>query len=241
MVRYYPPVTVVCLASYFKGNDFLRQCKEQGCRVVLVVKEKLRDEALAARRLDEFLTVPNDASRRRLRRGRLRVRPAQPRRPHRGPRGVRRDARGDDPRAPAHSRHGHHDGPAVPRQAGDARQGPRGRRPRARLRPRAQRRRAPRLHGDGARRPGCSSPASTCRPIGIQKMHDPDLVWRAIEALDARPVVNERSVVLPARAVRARRRVPRRLAGRRTARSSSPASTATGGRRWRWRTTAASS
>ena len=38
-------LTVVCLASYFKGTEFLRQCREQGCRVVLVVKEKLKDEA----------------------------------------------------------------------------------------------------------------------------------------------------------------------------------------------------
>jgi biotin carboxylase len=55
-------LTVVCLASYFKGAEFLRQCKEHGCRVVLVVKEKLRDEAWPRECLHQFLTVPNDAT-----------------------------------------------------------------------------------------------------------------------------------------------------------------------------------
>ena len=49
-------LTVVCLASYFKGNDFLRQCKAQGCHVILVVKEKLESEAWARDAVDEFLT-----------------------------------------------------------------------------------------------------------------------------------------------------------------------------------------
>ena len=97
-------MTVVCLASYFKGNEFLRQLRRRGCRVVLVIKEKLRDEEWARDSIDETLTVANGVERRRLRRGRLGVRPPQPRRPHRRPRGVRRDARGDDPRASAHSR-----------------------------------------------------------------------------------------------------------------------------------------
>jgi biotin carboxylase len=55
-------LTVVCLASYFKGVDFLRQCKDHGCRVILVVKEKLRDEAWPRESLEQLLTVPNDAS-----------------------------------------------------------------------------------------------------------------------------------------------------------------------------------
>lgn len=56
------PLTVVCLASYFKGNDFLRQLRRRGCRVILVVREKLRDEDWARDSLDEILTVPNTAS-----------------------------------------------------------------------------------------------------------------------------------------------------------------------------------
>lgn len=57
----YAGLTVVCLASYFKGVDFLRQCRLQGCRVVLVVKEKLRDEAWPGDSIDQFVTVANSA------------------------------------------------------------------------------------------------------------------------------------------------------------------------------------
>jgi biotin carboxylase len=35
------PRIVVCLASYFKGNDFIRECKRQGCRVILLTREKM--------------------------------------------------------------------------------------------------------------------------------------------------------------------------------------------------------
>lgn len=55
-------LTVVCLASYFKGVDFLRQCHEHGCRVVLIVKEKLRDEDWPRDALDQFITVPDSAT-----------------------------------------------------------------------------------------------------------------------------------------------------------------------------------
>jgi biotin carboxylase len=55
-------LTVVCLASYFKGNEFLRQLRRRGCRVVLVIKEKLRDEEWARDSIDETLTLPNGAN-----------------------------------------------------------------------------------------------------------------------------------------------------------------------------------
>ena len=32
--------TVVCLASFYKGVDFLREAKRRGARVVLITKEK---------------------------------------------------------------------------------------------------------------------------------------------------------------------------------------------------------
>jgi biotin carboxylase len=53
--------TVVCLASYFKGGDFLRECRTRGCHVTLVAREKLRDEAWPWDAVDQFVTVP-DAS-----------------------------------------------------------------------------------------------------------------------------------------------------------------------------------
>ena len=55
-------MTVVCLASYFKGNEFLRQLRRRGCRVVLVIKEKLRDDDWARDSIDDILTVPNSAT-----------------------------------------------------------------------------------------------------------------------------------------------------------------------------------
>ncbi len=46
-------VTVLCLASYFKGGDFLRACKQQGCHVILLTKEKLAEEAWPNEAIDE--------------------------------------------------------------------------------------------------------------------------------------------------------------------------------------------
>jgi biotin carboxylase len=56
------PRTVVCLASYFKGAEFLRECKRQNCRVSLITKEKWRAEEWPHDSIDEFITLPNDAS-----------------------------------------------------------------------------------------------------------------------------------------------------------------------------------
>jgi biotin carboxylase len=55
-------LTVLCLASYFKGNDFLRQCKAQGCRVILLVRDKLKDEDWALESVDAFIPVENRAT-----------------------------------------------------------------------------------------------------------------------------------------------------------------------------------
>ena len=55
-------LNVVCLASYFKGNDFMRECKRQGCRVVLVTKEKFLQEDWPRESLDAIISVPDDAS-----------------------------------------------------------------------------------------------------------------------------------------------------------------------------------
>ncbi|HYO99794.1 MAG TPA: ATP-grasp domain-containing protein [Pyrinomonadaceae bacterium] len=57
-----PRRTIVCLASYFKGVEFLRECKRQNCRVVLVTKEKRRADDWPHDSLDEFITLPDDAT-----------------------------------------------------------------------------------------------------------------------------------------------------------------------------------
>ncbi|MDQ3585017.1 MAG: ATP-grasp domain-containing protein [Pyrinomonadaceae bacterium] len=54
--------TVVCLASYFKGVDFIRECKAQGRRVVVLTKEKRREEAWPREAIDEFHALPDDAA-----------------------------------------------------------------------------------------------------------------------------------------------------------------------------------
>ncbi len=54
------PFTVLCLASYEKGEDLLRECKQQGCTVILVTIEKLKDSPLWPRDcIDEFFVMPN--------------------------------------------------------------------------------------------------------------------------------------------------------------------------------------
>ncbi len=53
------PKTILCVASYYKGNRFLEACKAQGCTVILVTVEKLRDEPWARAAIDEFFMLPN--------------------------------------------------------------------------------------------------------------------------------------------------------------------------------------
>src|SRR5215204_6152144 len=55
------PLNIVCLATYFKGADFIRECKEQGCHVVLITKEKMLREDWPRESLDDVMAVPNDA------------------------------------------------------------------------------------------------------------------------------------------------------------------------------------
>ncbi len=54
--------TVYCLASYFKGNDFMRESKALGHRVFLVTREKMRTAKWAWDCLDGVVTVPDEAS-----------------------------------------------------------------------------------------------------------------------------------------------------------------------------------
>jgi len=55
------PPNVVCLATYFKGGDFIRECKSHGCHVVLVTKEKMLQEDWPRDALDDVIALPNDA------------------------------------------------------------------------------------------------------------------------------------------------------------------------------------
>ncbi len=55
------PLNIVCLATYFKGGDFIRECKRLGCKVILITKEKMLGEDWPHDSLDDLIAVPNDA------------------------------------------------------------------------------------------------------------------------------------------------------------------------------------
>jgi biotin carboxylase len=55
------PLTILCIASYFKGEEFMRECKRQGCRTLLLTSESIRDEDWPRESLDEIYLVPDVA------------------------------------------------------------------------------------------------------------------------------------------------------------------------------------
>jgi len=52
---------VICFATFFKGGDFMRECKANGCNVILVTKEKMLHEDWPREVIDEVFALPNDA------------------------------------------------------------------------------------------------------------------------------------------------------------------------------------
>lgn len=57
------PLTMLCLASYEKGEAFLRECKRRGCRVLLITVDKLRDANWPRDAIDEVFYMPDGYSR----------------------------------------------------------------------------------------------------------------------------------------------------------------------------------
>ncbi|MGO9259444.1 MAG: ATP-grasp domain-containing protein [Bryobacteraceae bacterium] len=54
-------MTILCLASYEKGHDFLRECKRQGWTVVLLTSESIRQAArFPTESIDEIFYMPDD-------------------------------------------------------------------------------------------------------------------------------------------------------------------------------------
>jgi biotin carboxylase len=51
------PVTILCIATFLKGHEFLRECRRQGCRVLLLTDEKLRDGDWPREAVDEFFYI----------------------------------------------------------------------------------------------------------------------------------------------------------------------------------------
>jgi biotin carboxylase len=54
-----PPLTVLCLASYRKGDDFLRQCKRDGCRVILLTSKSLEHSDWPRECIDSIYYIPD--------------------------------------------------------------------------------------------------------------------------------------------------------------------------------------
>ena len=57
------PITMLCLASYEKGEAFLCECKRQRCRVLLITVEKLRQANWPREAIDEVFYMPDHYSR----------------------------------------------------------------------------------------------------------------------------------------------------------------------------------
>lgn len=54
------PLTLLCLASYEKGHRFLKQAKQQGCRVFLLTSQSLKEKAKWPREsLDDIFYMPD--------------------------------------------------------------------------------------------------------------------------------------------------------------------------------------
>ncbi|MFI5301811.1 MAG: hypothetical protein ACHREM_27290, partial [Polyangiales bacterium] len=58
--------TILCVASYFKGNDFIRQAKAEGAHVILLTGEALLKKPWARESIDEIFALPNLYDRRAM-------------------------------------------------------------------------------------------------------------------------------------------------------------------------------
>lgn len=55
------PLNIICIATFFKGGDFMRTCKAEGCNITLITKEKMLHEDWPRDVIDEVFALPNDA------------------------------------------------------------------------------------------------------------------------------------------------------------------------------------
>jgi len=54
------PITILCLASYEKGHEFLRECRRQGCRVLLLTSQSIPRESWPLESIDEIFQMPDN-------------------------------------------------------------------------------------------------------------------------------------------------------------------------------------
>jgi biotin carboxylase len=53
------PTTILCLASYFKGTTVLEACRDEGCHVILITREKIADKDWPMSAVDERFLMPD--------------------------------------------------------------------------------------------------------------------------------------------------------------------------------------
>jgi biotin carboxylase len=53
------PLTILCIASYKKGEEFLKQCKREGCRVILLTSRSLEGADWPMDSIDEIFYIPD--------------------------------------------------------------------------------------------------------------------------------------------------------------------------------------
>lgn len=53
------PITIVCVSSYFKGNQFIETCKREGCTVILLTIESKLNEPWCREFIDEVFALPD--------------------------------------------------------------------------------------------------------------------------------------------------------------------------------------
>src|SRR5690242_8601917 len=54
-----PPLTVLCIASFEKGQEFMRQCKRLGCRTYLLTSKSLENADWPRESLDDIFYIPD--------------------------------------------------------------------------------------------------------------------------------------------------------------------------------------
>src|SRR5437868_6696667 len=62
-------LTLLCIATYRKGDEFLRECRRQGCRVLLLTDETLRDADWPREAIDEMFYLRRGMPEEEIRKG----------------------------------------------------------------------------------------------------------------------------------------------------------------------------
>jgi hypothetical protein len=62
-------LTFLCIATYRKGDEFLKECHRQGCRVLLLTEEKLKDSDWPRDAIDAFYFLRRDMPEEDVRKG----------------------------------------------------------------------------------------------------------------------------------------------------------------------------